>query len=170
MHFWSFNSAGLQEFNRTLNVDWDEAVADLLGYLTYKGYFRGRFHKYVTPYNQYPTCIEQAGRAFMTTPPYKWKKFLDGGPERDALPLELREFFKENANDASDYVMKHKTSQIVRELIFEALVRWFFMGPQTQVRSLGENGTCRQFLSMNGIQRVINTSIAFPAYGGIDTV
>jgi len=168
MHYWSHNSVGLQNYNRTINVDWDEAVADLLGYLTYKKYFRGRFNKYITPYNQYPKCIDLSRQSFMSTPPYKWKKIIEGGQERAQLPTELKLFFDQQAWDTSvPQVLKLKASNIVTEILFSALIKWFFNGPHQRIPSIGKN--CREFLTSSGIQQVINTSQVFPAYAGYDT-
>lgn len=167
MHFWSFNARGLQDYNRTVNVDWDEVVADLFGYLAYKDCFQGRYSRYVTPYNQYPLCIERAAQSFGSTPKFRWGKFLEGGAEQDALPAVLKQYFQAHGKGPAAEV-KQKATEIVRALLFESLARWFFTGPQTRVASLGDRGTCADFLSANGIQKVINTLTVFPAYGGGD--
>ncbi|MBE0361420.1 MULTISPECIES: hypothetical protein [Pseudoalteromonas] len=168
MHYWSHNSMGLQDYNRTINVDWDEAVADLLGYLTYKEYFRGRFKKYITPYNKYPKCIDLARQSFMSRPKFQWNKIIEGGDERAQLPTELKLFFDKQAWDKSmPQVLKLKASDIVSEILFSSLVKWFFNGPHERAPSIGKN--CREFLTANGIQKLINTSQVFPAYAGYDT-
>lgn len=169
MHFWSYNSEGLQAYNRTINVDWDEAVADLLGYLTYKNYFQGRFKKYITPYKNFPKCIDLAGQSFMKTPTYKWNKFMtEKSVERKQLPLELKLFFDQQVgDDLTPQVLKLKAADIVTKILFGSLVEWFFNNPNTKSPSIGKD--CREFLHANGIQKIINTTQAFPPYEGTET-
>ena len=53
MHYWSFEGSGLQDYNRRVNVGWDEVVADVLGFRVYRRTYQGQagFSNYLTPYN-----------------------------------------------------------------------------------------------------------------------
>lgn len=165
MHYWSFRSEGLQNFNRTLGVDWDEAVADLLGYRTYKDYYQGDFQSYFTPYNQYPKCIEKVGTQIEALPKFKYEGWTGTGAAHNGLPIpELRAYIRLVADDANmdQRLKKPKIAMKVQELLFRALVTWFFDGPETTVMGM----TCRDFLKEDGIKKLITPSLAFPGYGG----
>ena len=66
MHYWSYLGTGIQDYNRRASVDWDEAVADVLGFRVYKRTYSGQasFAHYITPYNTYCKCCEKAKNGF----------------------------------------------------------------------------------------------------------
>lgn len=158
MHFWSYQSTGLQQFNRGVGgVDWDEASADILGFRTYREQFRGTLGNYVTPYNRYPVALETQIAA---VPNFRWNQWKNtGSAEHGALPVKLQRMI---ANDPA--IIQQTVLAAVPGTLFSGLATWFFVGPHAVAGSIGKNAV--DYLSVNGISRLITLSAVFPGYGG----
>lgn len=155
IHYWSFNSLGLQEGGlvAAIGFDLDEYVTDMLGHLVFKRVFKGKFVNYVTPYAD--------GSLMLTKIPLKFtenarmvKALADPTPAGDKLranlPVALKEYFEaaenkkvllpadlvrvkaELANNPKAPTPPKLYSQaggLLTKVLFEHFVWWYFLGP-----------------------------------------
>ncbi|ELR66477.1 hypothetical protein C942_04175 [Photobacterium marinum] len=177
MHLWSHDSCGLQDYNRTLNVDWDEAAADLFGYLVFKEYYKSQGKKYITPYNEYAKCIGSAEESakMQFARKFFWNKLIaqselysDKMPLSGDFPEKLIAKLAElrAATPAlPESMIKDKLAEyLAHTMVYQTMANCFFFGPQAIPESWGQD--FNSFVSPKGIKQLLNLSKTFPPYDG----
>ncbi|MGR6838844.1 hypothetical protein ACU5DF_06900 [Aliivibrio wodanis] len=177
MHIWSHNSCGLQDYNRTLNVDWDEAAADLFGYLVFKEYYKSQGKKYITPYNEYAKCIGAAkdSAKVQFSRKFFWNKLVSqsdlhidknplSGDFPEKLIIKLSEL-RAATPEIPESLIKDKLAEyLASNMLYPTMANCFFFGPQAIPESWGQD--FNSFVSSKGIKQLLNLSQTFPPYDG----
>lgn len=170
MHFMSHKSEGVSDYNRVINTDWDEAIADILGYATYKRMYAGKLKAYKTPYNQYAKAIDVCSDNFAKT--VGATKFIANASDiRSKLPKALKDVFDkpENQDKAKKAQIEAEAAPIITKVLWDLFSSWFFLGGAAKLPGAPGDLTARSFFSDNGIKVFVNTSKAFPGYDGNNT-
>lgn len=167
MHYWSNASLGLQNYNRRANVDWDEAVADLLGFGVYEHMYRGTpgFTNYITPYNTYCKYPARARTAFGNVFGRLWREQAD----RDRLPKVVADFISASKTQQPVKTLaqtKDPAGDRLVKVLNEYLFTWFFQGPSTWISNGGSNVQIDRFLDNNNLGNMFAVSNVFQAYDG----
>jgi hypothetical protein len=167
MHYWSHAGTGLQSYNRRANVDWDEAVADILGFRVYQRMYQGKpgFTNYITPYNTYSQSLTRAGNGFGNVFGRLWRE-----PEHCArLPKPVGDFISESKSKQPPVPLaqvKGPASERMVKLLNEYLFTWFFNGPHAWIDNGGTNLSIDLFLESNNLANMFAVSTVFQAYDG----
>jgi hypothetical protein len=168
MHYWSWVGTGLQDYNRTANVDWDEAVADVLGFRVYQRMYRNRpgFANYITPYNTYCHSLTRAGNCFSNVFGRLWREEND----RDRLPKAVGDFISQSKDKQPNVppppqVMGQAT-EIMVKVLSECLFTWFFNGPHNWIDNGSKPLMVSEFLERNNLNNMFPISNAFQSYDG----
>lgn len=171
MHYWSFNAVGLQAYNRhNGGPDWDEAIADLLGFRVYKRAYSSEpgFSNYMTPYNTYCKCFDRAKTGFGQNFTRRYgddaaiKRFPKPVCEAVGRAKQLKQTAKEAMGPSADCLAK---------TMCEYFFTWFFLGPQTPI-SEGGSSVVRidAFLDSENLRNMFAVSNAFQSYQGNNTL
>jgi hypothetical protein len=167
MHYWSSAGVGLQSYNRRANVDWDEALADVLGFRVYQHMYRGKagFASYVTPYNTYCKCLTRAETFFGNVFGRLWREQADC----QRLPKAVGEFISQSkAKQPPVPLAQVKTAAAERlvKVLSECLFTWFFNGPTAWIDDGGSSVSIERFLDGNHLANMFAVSQVFQAYDG----
>lgn len=156
MHYWSFAGSGLQDYNRRANVDWDEAVADILGFRVYSKTYTGKtgFANYVTPYNNYCLGCSKAGDNLAFGP------LKNNAERRGKIPQTVAALFDPPP------AVQSKVVAGFEKFLTECLLTWFFLGPQTPVSDGKSSVTANRFLESTYLGNMFAPSRAFGLYDG----
>lgn len=171
MHYWSDLGVGLQNYNRRANVDWDEAVADCLGFLVYTRLYRGQvgFRHYVTPYNTYCQFLTRAQTYFGNVFGRLWREPSDAArlpkPVADAIA-------RSKATQPPPPLTQAKVpaAELLSKTLAKYLFTWFFSGPSVPIRDHGTKVDIERFLDGNYLSNMFAVSQVFQAYDGSNTL
>jgi hypothetical protein len=168
MHYWSFQGNGLQDYNRKANVDWDEVVADILGFRVYQRTYRGQtgFANYMTPYNTYCVSIARIGASFSSVFGRLWRE----APDRERLPKSVGEYInKEKTEGKAMAAVKEGAATRLMAIFTENLFTWFFRGPQTKIAAVPASFEIDAFFESGYLGNMFSVSNAFQSYDGNNT-
>lgn len=168
MHFWSFQGNGLQDYNRRAGADWDEVVADILGFRVYQRTYRGQagFANYMTPYNTYCVSIARVGASFSSVFGRLWREAGD----RARLPKVVAEFIdKEQTAGKAQAVVKDGAALRLMGAVTEYLFTWFFRGPTSPIAGSTPSVTIENFLDSANLGNMFSVANAFQTYDGNNT-
>lgn len=169
MHYWSYAGTGMQTYNRRANVNWDEAVADVLGFRVYQAIYRGQagFAQYVTPYNTYCTCFTRVRAQFGNVFGRHWREAAN----RDRLPSPVCDFITAGKNGNRSLVqVKDPAADLLVKSLSEYLFTWFFHGPQWPIQDGKKTVTIERFLEAENLSNMFPVTNAFQAYDGNNTM
>jgi hypothetical protein len=169
MHYWSYEGAGIQNYNRRANVDWDEAVADVLGFRVYKTLYHAQpnFTNYITPYNTYCQCFKRADTQFSNVFGRHWREEAD----RRRLPSPVCDFITAGKTKNVPMInVKSPASALLVKTLSEYLFTWFFLGPQQPILDGKTTVRIDQFLEQGNMQNMFAVTNVFQSYDGNNTL
>jgi hypothetical protein len=165
MHFWSNDSVGIQAQKGIAGVDWDEMVADVMGFRVYQKMYRGTagFTRYLTPYNTYCVSFDRMKTQFQNVFGRLWRE-ADG---RSRLPSAVRNLIQAKIDSRSQVTAaKVPAADTLVIVLQEYFLTWFFSGPDSVIWEGKTAVRIQSFLQPDNLSNMFPVTNVYQPYDG----